>query len=98
MNTASVHSRKRTALAAHASQKEWLDVSQGMESYLISLDEGDAQVGQWSGRFAQAEGWTRHLHLGFGAEADDPLREALGTSLCHRAPRPAATQRGLSPR
>jgi LmbE family N-acetylglucosaminyl deacetylase len=90
VNTASVHSRKRTALAAHASQKEWLDVSQGMESYLISLDEGDAQVGQWSGRFAQAEGWTRHLHLGFGAEADDPLQEALGKSLCRPAP-PALT-------
>lgn len=90
VNTTSVHSRKRAALAAHASQKEWLDVSQGMESYLISLDEGDAQVGQWSGRFAQAEGWTRHLHLGFGAEADDPLQEALGKSLC-RPVTPAPT-------
>lgn len=82
VDTTSVHARKRAGLAAHASQKEWLDVSQGMESYLISLDEGDAQVGLWSGRFAKAEGWTRHLHLGFGAEADDPLQEALRKSLC----------------
>jgi len=96
VNTASVHSRKRTALAAHASQKEWLDVSQGMESYLISLDEGDAQVGQWSGRFAQAEGWTRHLHLGFGAEADDPLQEALGKSLCRPAPPALTIQRRVA--
>lgn len=93
VNTSSVHARKRAALACHASQKQWLDVSQGMESYLISLDEGDAQVGQWSGRFPQAEGWTRHLHLGFGAEADDPLQEALGKSLCCPAPPAAANQR-----
>lgn len=96
VNTASVHSRKRTALAAHASQKEWLDVSQGMESYLISLDEGDAQVGQWSGRFTKAEGWTRHLHLGFGAEADDPLQEALGKSLCRPAPPALTIQRRVA--
>lgn len=85
VDTDSVHARKRAALACHASQKEWLDVSQGMESYLISMDEGDAQVGRWSGRFARAEGWTRHLHLGFGSEADDPLRDALGSSLCLKA-------------
>lgn len=28
-------------------------------------------------RFEYAEGWTRHLHLGFCGEQDDPLREAL---------------------
>lgn len=93
VDTTSVHARKRTGLAAHASQKEWLDVSQGMESYLISLDQGDAQVGLWSGRFAKAEGWTRHLHLGFGAEADDPLQEALGKSLCCPAPPVSTNQR-----
>lgn len=81
VDTDSVHARKREALACHASQKEWLDVSQGMESYLRSLDEGDATVGRWSGRFRRAEGWTRHLHLGFGTESDDPLREALGPRL-----------------
>jgi LmbE family N-acetylglucosaminyl deacetylase len=91
VDTTSVHARKRAALACHASQKEWLDVSQGMESYLISLDEGDAEVGRWSRRFARAEGWTRHLHLGFGSEADDPLREALGSALCR--PQRATPQR-----
>jgi N-acetylglucosamine malate deacetylase 1 len=96
VDTTSVHARKRTGLAAHASQKEWLDVSQGMESYLISLDDGDAQVGFWSGRFAKAEGWTRHLHLGFGAEADDPLQEALGNSLCCPAPPAPTNQRRVA--
>ena len=96
VDTTSVHARKRAGLAAHASQKEWLDVSQGMESYLISLDQGDAQVGLWSGRFAKAEGWTRHLHLGFGAEADDPLQEALGNSLCLPASPAPTNQRRVA--
>ena len=96
VDTTPVHARKRAGLAAHASQKEWLDVSQGMESYLISLDDGDAQVGQWSGRFAKAEGWTRHLHLGFGAEADDPLQEALGNSLCLSASPAVSNQRRVA--
>ena len=96
VDTTSVHARKRAGLAAHASQKEWLDVSQGMESYLISLDQGDAQVGLWSGRFGKAEGWTRHLHLGFGAEADDPLQEALGNSLCLPASPAPTNQRRVA--
>ena len=33
VDTTEVHARKREALAAHSSQKEWLDVSQGMDSY-----------------------------------------------------------------
>lgn len=73
----SVHSRKREALAAHESQKHWLDVSQGMDSYLVALDEMSQAVGRLSGRFARAEGWRRHLHLGFSAREVDPLREAL---------------------
>jgi len=31
-----------------------------------------------SGRFEYAEGWRRHLHLGFCAETADPLTDALG--------------------
>jgi hypothetical protein len=35
-----------------------------------------------SGRFAYAEGWRRHSHLGFSVQDTDPLAEALG-GLCH---------------
>jgi hypothetical protein len=35
-------------------------------------------VGRLSGRFEHAEGWRRHLHLGFSSRETDPLREALG--------------------
>ncbi len=69
--------RKREMLACHKSQKEWLDDSQGIDSYLKTMVEMCAEVGRMSGRFAFAEGWRRHSHLGFGPEAFDPLQEAL---------------------
>lgn len=78
VNTTSVHEQKRKSLAAHESQKHWLDVSQGMDSYLISMDEASRKVGALSGKFGFAEGWRRHLHLGFSSAEIDPLKDALG--------------------
>jgi N-acetylglucosamine malate deacetylase 1 len=78
VDTTAVHATKRAALAKHASQKNWLDVSQGMDSYLQTLDEMSQTVGQQTGKFQHAEGWRRHLHLGFSATPRDPLSEALG--------------------
>lgn len=77
VNTTEVIERKVQMLAHHASQKLWLDQSQGLGSYLQKLRELDEQVGRMSGLFAFAEGWRRHLHLGFCDEKDDPLVEAL---------------------
>ena len=79
VNTTSVHATKREALAAHVSQKAWLDASQGMDSYLLAMDEMSKAVGKMSRRFQHAEGWRRHLHLGFSAEEIDPLAGALKT-------------------
>lgn len=70
--------QKRQALACHASQRDWLDHSQGQGSYVAAMVEMAAEVGGWSGCFSHAEGWRRHNHLGFGAEAFDPLGAALG--------------------
>lgn len=78
VDTTSVHATKREALACHASQKEWLDATQGQESYLKTMDGFSRALGRQSKKFQHAEGWTRHLHYGFGAENDDPLRDALG--------------------
>lgn len=77
VNTASVHATKRESLAVHVSQKAWLDASQGMDSYLIAMDEMSAAVGKMSRRFKHAEGWRRHSHIGFSAAEIDPLAEAL---------------------
>jgi hypothetical protein len=71
---------KRDMLALHRSQKEWLDESQGIDSYLISMEDMAREVGRMSGRYECAEGWTRHLHLGFCDEHADPLTAALPDS------------------
>lgn len=78
VNTTSVHVTKRKALAAHASQKEWLDASQGMDSYLRAMDEMSLAVGRMSRLFDHAEAWRRHLHLGLSSEEIDPLADVVG--------------------
>lgn len=77
VDTSSVHDLKRDALAAHESQKAWLDASQGMNSYLVAMDNFSLEVGRMSGRFEHAEGWRRHLHVGFSATDIDPLQSLL---------------------
>ena len=78
VDTSSVHATKRQALAAHESQKSWLDASQGMDSYLRMMDDFSLEVGRMSERFQHAEGWRRHLHFGFCAAEADPLSQTLG--------------------
>ncbi len=83
VDTTTVHPRKLAALACHRSQKEWLDASQGMDSYLVAATADSEELGRRSGCFQHAEGFTRHLHLGFGGADDDPVAEALG-QFCRR--------------
>jgi LmbE family N-acetylglucosaminyl deacetylase len=77
--------RKRELLAQHASQKDWLDRSQGYDSYLNASRERDAELGRISGVFSHAEGWRRHLHIGYAARDIDPLADLLG-ALCRVDP------------
>ncbi|MEI6780653.1 MAG: PIG-L deacetylase family protein [Verrucomicrobiota bacterium] len=77
-NTTSVHQTQIKALAAHQSQQNWLDVSQGLNSYLLAMEDMALAVGRMSGKFKHAEGWRRHLHLGFCGPDADPLAPALG--------------------
>jgi len=77
VNITDVLADKRRMLACHRSQKEWLDVSQGLDSYLRAMEEQSAAVGRMLGKFAFAEGWRRRMHLGFGGEGFDPLKDAL---------------------
>ncbi len=78
VNTAEVQDAKREALAEHRSQRAWLDTSQGMDSYLVAMDDFARRVGRQSGKFSLAEGWRRHTHLGFCAADADPLLAAVG--------------------
>ena len=81
VDVTAVQATKRQALAAHASQKAWLDATQGMDSYLDAGDAMAREVGRLSTRFEFAEGWRRHSHLGFSAQGLDPLAEALRPAL-----------------
>ena len=77
VDVSALSEKKVEMLTKHASQKKWLDKSQGLDSYLQTLRDLDRQAGRMSGRFEFAEGWRRHLHLGFCGPHDDPLRDAL---------------------
>ena len=78
VNTTSVHKTKHLALAAHKSQQGWLDVSQGLNCYLLAMEDLSLEVGRMSKRFKHAEGWRRHLYFGFCSPDADPLLKALG--------------------
>ena len=69
---------KREILACHRSQREWLDATQGIGNYLLTMEELSREVGRQSAVFPHAEGWRRHSHLGFSATDGDPLLDALG--------------------
>ena len=90
VNTAAVHDLKRQALAAHESQRTWLESSQDLDSMGRMLDDCSLAVGRMSRRFKHAEGWWRHFNLGFAAEDADPLVVALSRAVCHR---PASRKR-----
>lgn len=78
VNTTVVQSVKMAALKAHQSQQSWLDVSQKMNSYLQAMDDISLKVGRMSTIFTHAEGWRRHLHVGFCEADDDPLKDLGG--------------------
>lgn len=78
VDTTTVQATKHDALACHASQHTFLDTTQGMNSYLQTMEDFSLEVGRLSGTFRHAEGWRRHLHWGFCDEDADPLRGALG--------------------
>ncbi len=77
----SVIDRKLAMLDCHQSQQHWLRSTQGMNSYLQTMLELGAEVatlGKVDWKYA--EGWQKHLHLGFSAGDFDPLRDLLGSA------------------
>jgi len=49
-----------------------------MGSMVGEMERFSAAIGAMSERFTHAEGFRRHLHLGFATETADPLRDAPG--------------------
>jgi LmbE family N-acetylglucosaminyl deacetylase len=95
VNTTLVHATKLAALSAHRSQQEWLQRSQGMNSYLQTMEDLSLEVGRMSGRFQHAEGWRRHSHLGFASEDADPVHETLGKNVLVNKTYEINLERGL---
>ena len=95
VNITAVQKTKREALAAHKSQQGWLDVSQRINSFLLAMETMALDVGTMSRRFKCAEGWRRHLHLGFCATEADPLRDALGKNYLMNQTYEREIQRGI---
>ena len=77
VDTTPVMDQKVAALECHACQKEWLDESQGMDSYVQTMRDLTSEVGRMAGQFEYGEGWRRRQHWGFCGPEDDPLRAAL---------------------
>jgi len=77
VNTSPVHKIKHEALASHKSQRAWLDASQGLDSFLLTMEDMSLKLGRMSKTFKHAEGWRRHLHFGFCSADADPLRNDL---------------------
>jgi LmbE family N-acetylglucosaminyl deacetylase len=75
VNTSSVQETKMCALKEHKSQQKWLDASQKMNSYLQVMEDISLKVGEMSKVFTYAEGWRRHLHVGFCGVNEDPLKD-----------------------
>jgi LmbE family N-acetylglucosaminyl deacetylase len=73
-----VMDRKTAMLGMHKSQQSWLDASQGMNEYLLTMESMSRQVGALSGKYDFAEGWRIHNHLGYSRTALDPLGDLFG--------------------
>ncbi|HID21883.1 MAG TPA: hypothetical protein EYP14_05715 [Planctomycetaceae bacterium] len=70
---------KAQMLRCHESQKRWLDVSQGMDSYITTMQEICRDIAAMCSLrpMEYAEGFRRHLHLGMSAQDEDRLADVL---------------------
>jgi LmbE family N-acetylglucosaminyl deacetylase len=82
VDVSGVIEQKSRMLACHASQRDWLDRSQGLGSYVETMKAMSLEVGEMAGIRGFAEGWRRHSHLGYSAASMDPLADALGGLAC----------------
>jgi LmbE family N-acetylglucosaminyl deacetylase len=80
VNITDVLETKQQMLACHASQRQWLDDTQGLDDYLQSMCASSAEVaGMLSDpAWRYAEGFRQHSHVGFSQRDRDLLAEVLG--------------------
>lgn len=73
--------RKTDMLACHMSQKKWLDRTQGFDSYLQAMKDLGARSAAGIDGVDYAEGFRRHLHLGYSRTEYDPVPGLLGPAV-----------------
>ena len=81
VNVTSVIETKLKMLGCHASQRQWLDETQGLDDYLESMRQSGAEVARMSEQagWQYAEGFRQHSYVGFSARDGDPLSDVLGS-------------------
>jgi LmbE family N-acetylglucosaminyl deacetylase len=72
---------KTEMLSMHKTQRNWLDSSQKLDSYLQTMQDMCAEIGRMAGASRFAEGWIRHNPLGFSNPAFEPLKEILSENI-----------------
>ncbi len=77
INVEDVLEKKKEMLSQHKSQKDWLDKSQGMGSYVKTMVDMTEEMGRMSKKFKYAEGWRLHNYLGYSSKEINPLCEIL---------------------
>ncbi len=81
VNITTVIEQKEHMLSCHTSQRNWLDDSQKLDSYVQTMREMSQQVGKDSGQYPYAEGWIRHNPLGYSSPSFTPLEEILRSNI-----------------
>ncbi|MBI2423955.1 MAG: PIG-L family deacetylase [Candidatus Hydrogenedentes bacterium] len=97
VDISAVVEEKKKALASHKSQKQWLDKTQGIDSYLDTMEEMSREVGRWSFAFKNAEGWRRHNSLGFCGKQSNPMLQLLGSRALMSEDYEKSLDEGISP-
>ncbi|HUI72483.1 MAG TPA: PIG-L deacetylase family protein [Spirochaetia bacterium] len=77
VDISSVIEEKEKLLVCHESQKDWLDATQGFDSYVRTMRDAAQTLGRMSGRYVFAEGWRRHSHVGFSRKDSNPIADLL---------------------
>ncbi len=92
VNVTSEIETKLKMLGCHESQRQWLDETQGLDDYLESMRQSNAEVAGMLGRpgWDYAEGFRQHSHVGFSARDGDPLSDVLKENILHRGDTDAA--------
>jgi LmbE family N-acetylglucosaminyl deacetylase len=78
---------KEEMLGCHASQRQWLDETQGLDDYVLSMQQASEEVAQIAAPdgWQYAEGFRQHSHVGFSSRDRDLLAEVLGEQVITRS-------------